>query len=97
MAELIGLGKRFAVLAPLGVRFRDCVVPEVGKFSVGGIGFEVLDLRAKTISTPWRRLSGMETLLCSNAGTAQMATPHMPFARSMASLRQCGIGMNQMR
>ncbi len=42
MAELIGLGMRFAVLAPLGVHFRDCVVPEVGKFSTGRSRFQVL-------------------------------------------------------
>jgi len=29
---LLNLGKQFEVLAHLRVRFRDCVVPEVGKF-----------------------------------------------------------------
>ncbi len=43
MAELLGIGKRFAILAPLGVRFRECLVPEVGRFSKDGIRFEVLD------------------------------------------------------
>src|SRR5882672_1067925 len=43
MAESLGLGMQFAVHAPLCVRFRDCVVPEVGKFSTDGIRFEVLD------------------------------------------------------
>jgi len=32
---MIGLGKRFAVHAPPDVRFRDCVVPKLGKFSTG--------------------------------------------------------------
>jgi hypothetical protein len=43
MAELLGIGKRFAILTPRGVRFRECLVPEVGRFSKGGIMFEVLD------------------------------------------------------
>jgi hypothetical protein len=43
MAESLGLGKQFAVHASLCVRFRDCVVPEVGKFSTGRIRGTVLD------------------------------------------------------
>jgi hypothetical protein len=43
MAELLGLGEWFAVFAPFGVRSRDCVVPEVGRFSTNGIGFTVND------------------------------------------------------
>jgi hypothetical protein len=43
MAKLISLGKRDMVLAPLGVRFRERVVPEMGKFSARGIMFAALD------------------------------------------------------
>jgi len=36
MGELLGLGEWFADFARFGVRFWDCVFPEVGKFSTRG-------------------------------------------------------------